>query len=316
MALQDKYAAARTILDEHNQAMMPAQTSQDRDKKPAGYIDPDTFLSQLKMAGGTSEDRLKGMSFEDIMAIMPVPVPLPGMEPVRPVALAKDIAKVFRGKDDAKTPTGDGSRPYYSPKKVGAMSPQDLVAAFDPEEPDNAVAQRLKTGSNGNAFLVYTSPGSRTVDTANSLMLYLELRKGYTSRESLIVGSEIRKVYRVGELPNDLVDENPLYRGRPLRPDNTCDQTSRSWEGVSTRVRQLVRLVVESGDVVVSIDNANALVDMAIDPHGWRKLSERYRKAALRFRELEEVGDLPKLRIPLKTSRGGPLPVGTRVDPR
>ena len=321
MALQDRYDAALSIIHEHNEAMKPHVNfdQADRDEKPLGFLDPDVFLMQIKMAGGTSEDRLKGMSFEDILAVMPEPVTKCGdkiASPVKPVAIAKDIAKVFRGKEDGQ----ESGKKYVSAKRVERMSPRELIEAYDPGEPDNAVGKRLRDGSRGEPFIVYQEDGSRSVDIDITFMLYTEVKYGYDGRKTYSVGlGDVRSVYRIGHLPDDLVDENPLYRNRPLRPDGTCDQTGRSWDGVTTAIRQLVRLVVESGKVELNIDKANDLIDLAIDRDGKAKLAIRYQEAAVRFTELERSDSLPRLKMPLKTvsvQKRGSIPLGRRVNPR
>lgn len=306
MALQDRYDAALSIIREHNEAMGPLEG----DNKPPGYIHPDVFLQNVKFAGGTSEDRLKGMSYEDILGCMP-----DGLTHIKPVAVAKDIAKAFRGKEEV--PGAD--KGYVSAKRVERMQPRELIDAFDPEEPDNAVGKRLREGARGEPFIVYQDGGLRTIDAAATLSLYLEVKKGYDGRKTYQAApGDVRPVYRVGDLPDDLVDENPLYRNRPLRPDGTCDQTGRSWEGVPTPVRQLVRLVIESGTSELNIDRANDLIDLAIDRDGRTKLVDRYQVAALRFNELERSGGLPRLKMPLKATAGrtGVLPPGRRVSLR
>ena len=119
----------------------------------------------------------------------------------------------------------------------------------------------------------------------------------------------------MGELPDAIADENPLYKGRPLRPDGTCDQTGRSWDGIPIEIRQLIRIAVNTDDLEVSHENAHNIIDVALKPDASTILRQRYQKAAAEFAKLSKTGNLPKLVIPMRAlnSGGGALRDGKRV---
>lgn len=293
MSVQDKFDASLAIVNEHNTAV-------GGDGKP-GYINPETFISCIKASGGTSEERLKSFSYEDILSCLPA-VAVSGMSnTVKPVALAKDIAKVFRGNSDKNPP--DEKRPVGS-KKAEKMTPKELVESYDPDESDNSVGKRLKDISRGEAFVVFAD-NNNTVDVETTLKLLLEVKGGYKGRKDIDVGGTIKAVYKVGDKVDAYADENPLYPSRPLRPDGTCDQTGRSWEGVPTELRQLVRVAMQTGDLDVTIETAHNILDMVVGPEPMTRLRKRYRDASVKFDELKRVGNLPKLTIPLTQGGAG-----------
>jgi hypothetical protein len=121
------YDAALAVIKEHNSVI---------GKDKPGYVDPDLFLSCIKSAGGTTLERLKALSYEDMLACMHCPT----TTLVKPIAIAKDIAKIFRGKEEAKV---NDARPV-SAKKAEKMSLLELVQHYDPED-FNLVAKRLGT---------------------------------------------------------------------------------------------------------------------------------------------------------------------------
>ena len=288
MSYQDRIDAVTALVREHNIAI-----GQNPDGKPnLGFIDPDKLIGCLKASGGITEDRLKAMSYEDILICLP-PVETPnGKQP--PVIVAKEIAKIFRGKEDPATPA-DEKRPIGG-KKADRMTPRELVEAFDPEEPTSSVGKRLSDMSKGKAFIIYES--GRKVDVVNTLKLLLEAKSGYPEVAQLKIGNSVKKVYHIGELPNNFADENPLYVGRPLRPDGTCDQTGRSWEGVSMEVRQLIRLSMDTGELKIdNIDKAHDILDLVVQPDAATLIRFRYQKAAVLFEEKPD--DRPKLKITL-----------------
>jgi hypothetical protein len=285
MSYEDRIQAALSLVQQHNEAV-------GGEGKP-GFINPDAFISCVKASGGTSEKRLADLSHEDLLACMPSHI-VNGVE-VKPRVLAKDIAKVFRS-NQQKVAEDAGKRPV-STKKAEKMTPRELVEAFDPEDYSNPVGERLAVISKGEKFIVYSE--GRLVDVDTTFKLLTEIKAGYPGRDDVDVNGAVKKVYRIGELPENYADENPLYRDRPLRPDGTCDQTGRSWEGVDLAVRQLVRVAMDTGELRVTHETAHDILDMVMEPNPLANLRKRYRKASVRFDELAKTGDLPKLMISL-----------------
>jgi len=288
---EDRMDAALSAIRQHNDAIGGVD-------KP-GYLNPDDLIACIKASGGTSEERLSALSHEDILACMPA-----GPNGVKPRVLAKEIATIFRG-DKV-----DENRPISS-KKSDRMTPQELLDAFDPEDSTNSVGTRLSQMSKNQPFLVYST--GRILDIKSSLLLLQELKSGYTGRPNFEVNGEIKQTYRVGELPDNYVDENPIYVGRPLRPDGTCDQLGRSWEGVDLSLRQFIRVGIEIGELKINHELANDLMDMAINLDAKNLLRKRYRATALKFDTLQKIADLPKLKIKLGKS-DNILSQGTQVN--
>jgi hypothetical protein len=290
MSYNDRIDAALAAIKEHNEAV--------GGEGKAGYLSPDEFIQCVKASGGTSEERLSALSHEDLLACMPA-----SPNGVKPRVLAKEIADIFRSKSAASET--DEKRPI-SGKKADKMTPRELVEAFDPEDYSNAVGVRLATISKGEKFIVYSN--GRIVDGDSTFKLLLEIKSGYPGRDDVDVNGVIKKTYRIGELPENYADENPLYRDRPLRPDGTCDQSGRSWEGVDLSVRQLIRVAMDEGELRVTHEIAHDTLDIVMETDALKKLRSRYRKAAIKFDELAKTGNLPTLKIPLGGGSEGTNP--------
>ena len=293
MSIQQLYDAARAILDEHNAVL--------GNNSPA-RIDPDAFILALQMAGGTAEDRLK-LSHEKLLPLLTSSmdlgkIPISEQEKIpKPVAIASAIAKVLRGGTD----TSKDERRPISDKKASRMTLKELVENFDPEEPTSTIGERLSKIAEDEPFIVYLD--GREIDVEATLTLLKEVKKGYEGRELYGEEGEEKKVYAIGELPDNDVEENPIYRGRPLRPDGTCDQLSRSWEGISQEVRQFIAFALEheSGpEIEGDRDKAWALFDHALA--GMKQLRKRYAKVAVDFDEAKKKNALPNLLITLNQS--------------
>lgn len=273
MSYEIRIESAIAIINQHNEAI--------GENESAYHIDPEAFIKCVKASGGTNEDRLSALSWEDLLECMP-------NTPIKPRVLAKEIAVLFRSKEN-KEPN------LISSKKADRMSPRELLEAFIPEDSDNSVGKRLKELSKNEKFIVYSN--ERVVDVETSFKILTEIRSGHPGRDLITVGDQVKKVYRVGELPENYADENPLYPGRPLRPDGTCDQLGRSWEGVPIAVRQLIRCVLDLR--AINHEVAHDILDVALQNDAVAVLQRRYPVAALKFTELLNLGNLPKLKVVL-----------------
>jgi hypothetical protein len=237
------------------------------------------YYHKLHEAGGLSNDALALCSFEDLESF--------GL----PKLIAKQVAEIYRRKPDTKDANGPVS--YHSDKAASRMTTKQLVESYDPKEPDNAVGKRLKEISKGQRFLIFDK--NAAVDVENSIKLLEELRMSFPEREIFTIGGVVFKLYRVGDRVDDWVEENPLYPGRPLRPDGTCDQLNRSWDGVPLEVRQLVRVVSDHN--TGNMDNFHDWMDWALSDT--KRFSVRFPKQVALYEELKANGGLPKLRIKL-----------------
>ncbi len=285
MSYEDKIQSARELIDSHN-----SSENLPENKK----IDFEEFLKYLQSDGGTTEAALKMCSWEDLVGYWPGKLPR---------LLSRMIAEVFRKSSEEKDK--EGTSWAVSPRKAEKLTPAQLVVAFDPNEADSHVGARLKTLSNNQPFLVFTSDGS--VDTVSSVILLDEIRKGWKPREFYEDGGIVTGVYAVGDGPSRLADQNPLWTQEILRPDGTCSQTGRSWKPVQLVVRQIIFLARQKTSEIVinSVQDAHNIIDMAISDNADTKLCQRCPKASKLFEELRQTGSIPSLRVPLNGSKQG-----------
>ena len=268
MSYQERLAFAERVIAEHNQTVTENK------------LNWETIKQNLVKIGATSAEALSQCSWEDLQ------------ECGIPRLLARRIAAEFRTKTEGVT--------YVSDRMAERMTPEELLARYNPDE-TNATSAKLKTLGKGLKFIVFTP--EFVVDVPASLKLLLEIQKGFGQRD-VYVGTDGRakRIYPIGDKPNNLVDANPLYAGRVLRPDGTCDQTNRSWEGISQETRILLYLAIkETKEVVVtSSDKANDLLDLAVSEKGETAIRRRYPKASALYDELQSRNELPSLKVPLK----------------
>lgn len=276
MAYEEKIERVRALVEQHNSQVIEG----DR-------ISADVIIGKIRGIGGTSESLLRECSFEDLEAC--------GL----PKLLARQAARIFRDSDKAPAAPADG-RPAITMKKAAAMSARELVEHYDPRDADNPVGRRLRELSRVKKFLVFVDG---RVDVESSIKLLEEIMDGHDDREFVPVAGVPQRTYAVGVRPNQMVDTNPLYPNRTLRPDGTCDQTNRSWDGVPHEVRVLLYLAVRNGELKITrLDDAHEALDRIVgntDALGTLRL--RYARASLEMDELAAAGSLPSLKV----ARGG-----------
>jgi hypothetical protein len=191
------------------------------------------------------------------------------------------------------------------------MTVRQLVEHFDPEESTSEVGKRLSRMVGKSPCIVFEKPGSRTVDVDATYGLINEIKGGFPPRQTakgevwaiVDVRGTMKPAYPIGFLPDNFAEENPLYPGRPLRPDGTCDQTQRSWTGVVIKIRQFLRVGLGDEIKISRLEDAHNLLDIALQTDALMKLQQRYPQTKIKFEQLEARNKLPDLQIALSSTK-------------
>jgi len=292
MVLKDRLARARTILEAHNKAA----------SEP---INIDAFFAKLRDMGGTTEELLAEATWEDLQTC--------GL----PRILARKIAGEFR--DNTK------EQSEYAPQKIivedndpvkraQRLTPGELIAEYNPQYSKNPIGERLKQLAEGRKFIIFQSDDNTTINVMASQQLFDEL-DDYGERDNFTVGGIPRKVYKVGDRPGRSVDEHPLFPGTPLRT-NGCSEADCNWGTIPLKIRQIYLLAIESGELSVSkfqVPSSKSIPYHTKFQVGYREVDlhneaatrneeeicRLYRKAAVKWQELESIGKLPSLKVVL-----------------
>lgn len=272
MSYDSKIEFAHNIIEQHNTNVK---------ENP---IDFDNFVKELKKMGGSSEDALKAVSFEDLQ------------ECGLPKIMARRVAHLFR-----KDVEGSSSNTnYISSRRVQMLNPKELIQYYDPKDSDNAVGKRLSEISDNKPFVVFDDRGDILVNESNTILE--DIRKGLEPISTYFHNGRPLHVYRVGENPDCYADENPIYTGKALRSGEVCDQTGRSWKGVSQEIRQLLHIaVIETKEIKIeTVYDANNILDRVIsDKWDFDYFRGRYPNSSKKYDELLKIGRLPLLKIKL-----------------
>lgn len=268
MSYDQKIESARKVIDEHNSN---ADTP----------IKFDDFLKKLKEMGGSSEEALKAASWDDLQDC--------GL----PKIMARRLTYLFRQDGDGES----GKSAYVSEKKVAGLSYKELVERYNPKDVKNPVGKRLRDLSDGKKCVVFDDNNKVIVDA--TVHLLEDIINGMPEILTFFIGGRPLPIYSIGERPDFYVEENPIYPGRPLRSNETCDQTGRSWQGVATDIRQLLSIAIANYELEIkTVSDAHDILDKVLSKDSSiDSLRTRYPEASKEFDEKSKIGQLPLLKI-------------------
>jgi hypothetical protein len=272
MVLEDRLSSARQILEAHNkQASESAQ------------VDVDAFFKKLADMGGTTEEALSEATWEDLQ------------DCGAPRILARKIATIWRGEEAQPAESSpqkivvEDNDPV---KRAARLTPAELIAEYDPEQPHSPVYDRLKALAEGQKFLVFDDDGK--VNVKVSVQLFDELAD-YGERDRYIVGGTPCSVRKVGYRPGRTTDEHPLSPGTPLRKDG-CSAAGCNWGEVDLKIRQIYCIAVKIGELNPA-DYREADLHLEATTRDEEEIMKLYQKASIRWKELKDLDRLPSLRM-------------------
>jgi hypothetical protein len=275
MSYNDKIKAARALLEKHNKSL-------DKDVK----IDIDKIFKELSSIGGQTEDALRQCKYEDLESC--------GF----PRLLARQTAETIFRTQKTDKPT------FIKMSLARSMNIDQLIEAYDSRESDNNVGKVLSEKSEGKPFIVFSDDGS--INKESSISLLNEIRDGHEPREFYTVNGIPCEIYAVGDRPDRLGSVNPLFPSEILRPDGTCSQTNRSWQGISDEICKIMFLARSDTNefVLNSVQDAHNILDMIITDDAITKVRQRFPKAVIRLKQLRDEGNEPSLRKPIGRNSG------------
>jgi len=272
MSYESKLDGARAILEAHN--------SQSTKK-----VDAETFFTNLTEMGGSSEDSLSAASWEDLEVC--------GV----PRILARRIATLFRGEQPQAQDIQKIILEDNDPEKLAkTMTPAQLLDVYDPKQLKTPVAERLKFHSEGKKFIVFNDDG--TINKEVSLKLLGELDDHGEIPTFVTPDGDVRPTYAVGERPDQIANEHPLFPGIALR--NGVSTIGCDWDKVDWKTKKTLYLAVtETFEIDMSKMHELDVYSLATTGMVGRRCIE----AAKLYKEREALGNLPSLRAKLGSAK-------------
>lgn len=264
--MTSKLDGARTILEVHNS----------KSTKP---VDIKAFFDNLTEMGGTSEDTLMAASWEDLEMCG------------APRILARQIATFFRG-DQKETVQKVILEDGNLERLAKAMTPRQLISAFDPKQPKSPVAEQLKFLSEGKEFLIFNDDG--TIDEETSYMLLSQMDDYGPISTYVNASGDLKTPYAVGKQPTQIANEHPLFPGVALR--NGISLIGCDWDKINWQTKKILYLAItKTKEIDMSQMHELDVYNLAVSG----MVSRRCIKAASLYKECEILGNLPSLSVQL-----------------
>jgi len=140
-------------------------------------------------------------------------------------------------------------------------------------------------------------PNSEKIAVEETLDYIADLESGLPAEESIEVDGELVRLYKVGEVPNEKVDEDPLFPDCPLRKGRSTHNRV-NWTDISIEVRQFFRILHEYSE---DIDPNNRLELRKVVRLPLDELREIFPEIYLIYKELKADNKLPSLKMSLRT---------------
>ena len=175
------------------------------------------------------------------------------------------------------------------------LGAEELIPHYVPTK-QNRITKALKDKF-GDKPVIAFKPDSKDVAVEETVNYIVDINDGLPEETAIEVNGELVKLYPIGKVPNQTVDEDPLFSGQPLKRNRSVVNRV-SWEGINTAERQFARILVNMGEINANdrIHVRQLLVDLK---QGMSQLKTLYPDAYLKFKELKNKDELPKLHLSL-----------------
>lgn len=268
----ERYDAAKSTIDAHNAAV---------DKRGRGIkMDWEAFDSNLFDRGYTTVAALKRITVEELIQRWDVPEGLAHVltDILNPDATSTTPTAPVVHTTAASPPHGGGHVRFENPppvqppsifgqtvtvmsraEQVEALPIEQIVANYDPHDPDNVFGATLIKKVRIARCVVFNDDGTVNRTATTKLVEEILARKPERKTWTDATGA-VHAVYRVSELPvgEDMVRVCAIHRCE-LRDDGECTGHDESWAGVPEIAEQLFALGMETRDQAVTLVAGNKM---------------------------------------------------------
>lgn len=165
--------------------------------------------------------------------------------------------------------------PYYKPNKINNIH--------------NVLRERYE--NKYGAFVAF-KPETSEVAVEETINYIADLESGYPCETHVDVNGEPVRLYKIGQTPNQLVDEDPLFIGSPLKRERSINNYL-NWSGITHEVRTFFRILLQRGEI--NVDNRIETSQLIKKPVS--ELKGLFPQAYIAWSELKQKDELPKLHL-------------------
>lgn len=176
--------------------------------------------------------------------------------------------------------------------RLDDLGVEDLIPLYKPNK-NNRITEALRKKF-GNDPIIAFKPDSSEVAIEETINYLADLEQGFNKEESIDVDGELVRLYPLGIVPNQQVDEDPLFVGVPLKRDrSTVNRVS--WDGIDLETRQFFRLLMAKKD----IDPNNRIALSQIMNKTMKELKAMFPETYLFLKECKLNNTIPTLKMSL-----------------
>lgn len=205
----------------------------------------------------------------------------------------------LRGKTTLSEPNGHGLGELANAvqdmakanRPISSWRDRELLEAYDSNSPH--IHKELNERAHGRHCIVFEKNEQIDVDASLNM---LQIAKRQTTSDKMRIGSDLRRVYRSGEVVEKPLDASPFYLNEPLINDY-CPKSDTDWKGVPHERRVILRIqVMEIEKKELSQRVLRTLWNDALDLDQ-QDFQSAYGQAFLLYGELKEQSKLPTLKL-------------------
>jgi hypothetical protein len=176
--------------------------------------------------------------------------------------------------------------------RLDDLGVEDLIPLYKPNK-NNRITEALRKKFGSDPIIAF-KPDSSEVAVEETINYLADLEQGFDKEETVDVDGELVRLYPLGVIPNQQVDEDPLFVGVPLKRDrSTINRVN--WDGINLETRQFFRLLMAKKD----IDPNNRIALSQILGKTFQELKDIFPETYLFLKECKANGSLPTLKMSL-----------------
>jgi len=180
---------------------------------------------------------------------------------------------------------------------ISDIETEKLLEDYDPRKSSHPITKALKERYGSKSVIIFKAE-SEVVDLEATSDYIADLEQGYEEQDTFEVDGRLQRIYPVGQVPDQMVEEDPLFLGSPLRKGRSI-KNRMNWNGVDGEIRQFCRIMVEQDEIDPNDkhDVRNLVSDIK---DGFNNLASQYVDIELTYRDLKKRGTLPVLKMSLQ----------------
>jgi len=181
---------------------------------------------------------------------------------------------------------------YGIENKIEDLDIELLLPFYKPNKKNHIHDILINRYENRFGPIIAFNPESNEIAIEAIINYVSDLESGLPQEESIEVNGELVRLYRVGQVPNEQLEEDPLVPETPLRRGRSTFNRI-NWNGIQLETRQFFRVLLINGDI-----NASDRVGLrTILTKSIQDLKTIFPESYLDFKEKKLNGELPTLKV-------------------